>query len=177
MTFQQRLQDITSWQKLDDRIFAKLWLLLTPILQKAEIETVIPSLVAQAKGTVVEIGPGSGNQLSRYDKAKVQKIYGIEPNANLHDALRKRIKEQGLSDIYTIVPCGIEDSLTLEKFGLVAESADSVMSIQVLCSVPTPDDLVQGLYRLLRPGGQMIVYEHVKSADYVSNAVQRQQSR
>ena len=47
------------------------------------------------------------------------------------------------------------------------------MSVQVLCSVPQPEALAKSLYRVLKPGGQMIVYEHVKSEDYVSHFVQR----
>lgn len=36
-------------------------------------------------------------------------IYGVEPNTDHHDALRKRIKQEGLSDVYVIVPVGAED--------------------------------------------------------------------
>ena len=61
--------------------------------------------MAKANGTVLEVGPGRGNQLPRYDKSKITRVYGVEPNVDLHDALRKTVKERGLSDIYTIVPC------------------------------------------------------------------------
>ena len=91
---------------------------------------------------------------------------------DLHDALRATIKGSGLSDIYSIVPCGIEDIDTLRKYGIEPEIADTVMVVQVLCCVPRPAEVAKGLYRLLKPGGQMIVYEHVKSADFVSRLVQ-----
>ena len=134
--------------------------------------TGVPELVAMAHGTVLELGPGSGTQLSRYDVTKIDRIYGVEPNVDLHDALRGSIKKHGLSDIYTIVPCIIEDSATLKEYGIETETVDTVMSIQVLCSVPEPAALVKDLYRLLKPGGQMIVYEHVKSEDSVSRFFQ-----
>lgn len=137
-----------------------------------ELETVLPSLDARAYGTVLEVGPGSGNQLSRYDKSKIQRIYGVEPNVELHDALRATIKRCGLSDIYTIVPCGVEDFATLEKYGVAEGSIDTVMSVQVLCSVPRPAEMTKAMYRLLKKGGQMIVYEHVRSEDVVSKFVQ-----
>ena len=104
---------------------------------------------------------------------KVTKIYGVEPNVDLHDALRKAVKENGLSDIYTIVPCGVESAAELKKYGLEPESVDTVLSVQVLCSVPRPAETVKRLYELLKPGGQMIVYEHVKSMDFCSGLVQR----
>ena len=118
------------------------------------------------------MGPGSGNQLSRYDKSAITKIFGVEPNEHLHHALRQTIKETGLSDIYTIVPCGVEDFDTLREYGIMEKSIDTVMSVQVFCSVPRPEVMVKAMYRLLKPGGQMIVYEHVRSEDWVSRLVQ-----
>ena len=138
-----------------------------------ESETELPSLVAKAYGTVLELGPGSGNQLSRYDVSKINRIYGVEPNVDLHAALRNNIKKNGLSDVYTLVPCGLEDSEKLAEYGVQPGSMDTVMSVQVLCSVPEPAASATALYRLLKPGGQMIVYEHVRSEDYVSRSVQR----
>lgn len=78
-----------------------------------------------------------------------------------------------MSDIYTIVPCGVEDLGKLREYGIGPATVDTLMSVQVLCSVPQPDALAKDLYRFLKPGGQMIVYEHVKSEDYVSHFVQR----
>ena len=46
------------------------------------------------------------------------------------------------------------------------------MSVQVLCSVPEPREMVKRLYGLLKPGGRMIVYEHVRAADQFSRLVQ-----
>ena len=132
----------------------------------------VPKLIAKAHGTVLELGPGSGNQLPHYDISKIDRIYGVEPNVDLHDALRSKVKEHGLSDIYTIVPCVIEDFAKLKEYGLEPETVNTVTSMQVLCSVPKPEALAKDLYRLLKPGGQMIVFEHVKSEDYVSHLVQ-----
>lgn len=143
-----------------------------PKFAERERETVVPSLVASAHGTVLEIGPGSGNQLPRYDRSKITKIYGIEPTLDLHPALRENIKKNGLSDIYTIVPCSIEDVQTLKKYGVDREAFDTVLSMQVFCSIPNPRATAAALWRLLKPGGEMIVYEHVESRDGLSRCVQ-----
>lgn len=137
------------------------------------METNVPKLIAKAYGTILELGPGSGNQLPRYDVSKIDRIYGVEPNLDLHDALRNNIKKHGLSDVYTIVPCGVEDLEKLREYGVVLGSVDTVISIQVLCSVPKPAATMRDLYQMLKPGGQMVVYEHVKSEDYLSQLVQR----
>jgi len=44
-----------------------------------------------------------------YDKSQVSKVYGVEPNKDHHEGLRRKIKEAGLSDIYEIVPVGVEE--------------------------------------------------------------------
>lgn len=142
------------------------------IFQRELEENRVPKLVSQASGIVVEIGPGSGNQLSRYDASKVTKIYGIEPNAGLHEKLRARVKEAKLDDIYTIIPCGIENVSELEKYGISEESVDTLLTCQVLCSVPQPEETVHHMYRLLKHGGKLIAYEHIRSQDSVSRTVQ-----
>ena len=142
------------------------------MIANGESETDLPKIVAKAYGTVLELGPGSGNQLPRYDLSKIDRIYGVEPNVHLHDALRSNVKKYGLSDLYTIVPCGVENLERLKEFGIEPGSIDTVTSVQVLCSVPKPEALVKDLFRLLKPGGQMVVYEHVKSEDYLSYLVQ-----
>ena len=45
-----------------------------PFTYKRELKTDVPKLVASASGVVVEVGPGNGNQVGRYDKSKVTKV-------------------------------------------------------------------------------------------------------
>jgi ubiquinone/menaquinone biosynthesis C-methylase UbiE len=120
----------------------------------------------------LEIGPGIGSQVPRYDKAKVAKVYGVEVNPLLHEALRGKVVEEKVEHMYEIVGCAAEDTATLLEHGIGPESIDCVISIQVLCSVPEPDMVARELWRLLKPGGELIVYEHVKSDDTVARVVQ-----
>lgn len=82
------------------------------------------------------------------------------------------MKETRLDDVYNIVPCGIQDAAKLERYGIVPGSVDTILSVQVLCSVEEPAKVLRYLYMLLKPGGRMVVYEHVKSEDRVSRIVQ-----
>ncbi|KAL9607675.1 MAG: hypothetical protein Q9167_007435 [Letrouitia subvulpina] len=142
-------------------------------LAERELESPVPELVASASGIILELGPGSGTQVLRFDPKKVTKIYGVEPNAGLHDRLRARVKEAGLSDVYTIVPCGVDDAEELKKYDIKGESFDTVLIIQVLCGVSNPKEAVASSYRLLKRGGQMIVYEHgLNHVDSFSRIIQ-----
>ena len=49
------------------------------------------------------------------------------------------------------------------KGGMQKESIDTIMTVQCLCSVPTPEIIIKELYPLLKPGGQWLVYEHIKT--------------
>ena len=143
-----------------------------PMFAENDNETAVPGLVSKASGVVLELGPGIGSQLPRYDTAKISKVYGVEPNLDLHQALRQKIKAIGLSDIYDIVACGIEDTDVLEKHGIAPATVDTVLSVQVLCSVPEPDRVLRRLYTLMKPGAQFLVYEHVISSDMMSRMIQ-----
>jgi hypothetical protein len=137
--------------------FARVWEAAGPSTREASLPKVI-TLIPLARGVVLEVGPGSGEWVDLYDKEKVTKIYGVEPNKDHHESLRKRIKEAGLSDIYVIVPVGIEE---LGMGWVRKEEVDSMVTIQCLCSIPTPEKLIDLLYEYIKPGGQWFVYEHV----------------
>ena len=128
--------------------------------------------MSSAYGVIVELGPGSGNQLPRMDISKVEKVYGVEPVASLHAALRLSIKENKMNDIYQIVPCSVEDETQMERYGIAPGTIDTIISIQVLCSVPHPQATMKSLYNLLKPGGQLIIYEHVQNKDFVTRQMQ-----
>jgi SAM-dependent methyltransferase len=121
---------------------------------------------------VLELGPATGNQLPRFDFSKVKHVYGIEPNVLFEQDLRAKSEELGISDKYTPIMCPIENCEVLKKYGLEDESVDCVVSMQVLCSVRDLETVGKDLYRLLKPGGEIILWEHQKSRDRVTRILQ-----
>jgi SAM-dependent methyltransferase len=148
---------------LKDAWFARFWSVVgTNIRQNCT--PYIQPLIAQAHGVVLDIGPGSGEWLALFDKEKVSRIYGVEPNRDHHEKLSQRIKEAGLEDIYVIVPVGVEDLGTWKGDGdvkLKKGEVDSVFTVLVLCSIPEPKRMIRELYGYLKEGGKWIVFEHV----------------
>jgi SAM-dependent methyltransferase len=94
-------------------------------------------------GTVLEIGAGTGVNL-QYLGAGVQWI-GYEPNASL------------AKDI--VVPEG--GRLVVAPYAGQFEACDAVICSLVLCSVSDPKRVLEGLFRSLKPGGRLLVVEHV----------------
>lgn len=96
-------------------------------------------------------------------------MYGAEPCAPLHADLSAKIASCGLSSKYRILSCGAEPhSLipALQKAGFSAAEMqagvfDTVCCVRVLCSVPNARQTIRGLYDLLKPGGRLLVCEHV----------------
>lgn len=105
-----------------------------------ESTTAVPSLVASAHGVVLDLGPGTGIQLDRFDAARVAHVYGVEPNTAFAPGFADRLRETqlGTDGKYTLIPCGIEDDETLAKWGVVEGSVDCVVCMQVLVSFQSP---------------------------------------
>lgn len=114
------------------------------------------------RGTVLEVGPGTGMWVSLFadPQLTITKIYGVEPNQDVHYELKQRVIAAGLGDRYEIVPWGIEE---LAMLGDIAPgSLDCIVSVLCLCSIPEPEKNIRELFQYLKPGGTWFVYEHVR---------------
>jgi 2-polyprenyl-3-methyl-5-hydroxy-6-metoxy-1,4-benzoquinol methylase len=47
----------------------------------------------------------------------------------------------------------------------VEANVDTIVCMQVLCSVPSPSGAAKQMHRLLNPGGQLLFWEHQVSRD------------
>lgn len=134
-----------------------------------------PIINEKCHGKVLDIGPGAGFQLKRFKDAfqagKIEQIYGVEPSDDMHDELRAEAIKIFAGDapkIYKVLPCGAEPAALVPA--LAAEGTlgqrteglfDTIVCIRVLCGVPKPQETVDLFYRLLKPGGSIIFFEHV----------------
>jgi SAM-dependent methyltransferase len=134
--------------------------------------TSVPSLVASAYGVVLEVGPGVGSQLDRFDKSKIDHIYGVELNPTLVSPLLAEVEAAKLQDKYTVILGAVEDERLLAEYGLKAGSLDSIVCIGTLCSVSNPEQTMRWMYELLKPGGVFIFWEHRRSHDFLTRLVQ-----
>ncbi|OCK85736.1 hypothetical protein K432DRAFT_377384 [Lepidopterella palustris CBS 459.81] len=168
MTLLQNPTLIFNLSTLQEKSFARLW---SQNGEAMSVEMPGPTfaLLKTVSGTVLDVGPGSGEQLPRFDPSIVTIMYGAEPSINLHAGLLKNAEKAGFGGKYKALHCGGEpESLipALAKAGALAESKgqgifDVVVCVRVLCGVPRPEETIEGLYKLLKPGGRMIVCEHV----------------
>jgi len=112
-------------------------------------------LFDSVRGTVVEIGPGAGNNLS-YLSPLVRWI-GIEPNPFVHAHLLERADRLGLSAEVRLAHA--------DATQLPSGSVDAVIGTLVLCSVDDVDETLAEVKRILRPGGRFVFLEHVAAPE------------
>ncbi|GAM86324.1 hypothetical protein ANO11243_043380 [Dothideomycetidae sp. 11243] len=161
LTFQFR--KLLSWHALQHAWFGRFWAWMGPQVRLGAAPHVDPLVTASAKGVVLDIGPASGQWLYLYateHNPAITRIYGVEPNTEHHPALRRAVKAAGLEDKYRILDVGAEG---LRAAGVELSSVDTIVTVQVLCSIPDPKRVIRELYSYLKPGGRWIVYEHVQT--------------
>lgn len=129
-------------------------------------------LITHAYGNILEVGPGAGHTIAYYDHDKVTKIVGIEPFEAIHHHTRAAIERAKLTDKYTLVAASIEDTNILANHAVLPGSMDTIVCVQVLCSIPNPKQVIAEMYKLLKPGGQLLIFEHIKSKDMITRCLQ-----
>ena len=114
-------------------------------------------VVPLAHGQVVEIGIGSGLNLPLYNPQAVERVYGIDPSAELRPYAERAAVE---------VPFEVElVPVSAEEIPLQNEIADTVVVTYTLCTIPDPIAALREMRRLLRPTGSLLVAEHGRSPD------------
>jgi ubiquinone/menaquinone biosynthesis C-methylase UbiE len=114
-------------------------------------------VVSQARGRVLEIGAGTGLNLELYPREGLESLTLTEPDPYMYKQLEQRAaKECAGADL---IRAGGED-LPFED-----DSFDTVVITLVLCTVPDQPATLREVSRVLRPGGNLLFLEHVRSHD------------
>lgn len=111
------------------------------------------ALFAEVRGDVLEIGAGTGPNLRYLHRAK--HYIASEPNPFMHPYLQAEIARQGIPGEIDSRPAEALLSQTPEG------SFDTVVSTLVLCSVKDPQAMLTAVRRVLRPGGKLLLLEHI----------------
>jgi ubiquinone/menaquinone biosynthesis C-methylase UbiE len=111
-------------------------------------------LLAGLSGTAVEVGPGNGINFEHFPRS-VERLIAVEPEPYLRRAAERTAAAIPLQ--IEVLP-GTADALPVAD-----DSADAVVVAGVLCSVPDQAAALAEIRRVLRPGGELRFYEHVRS--------------
>jgi ubiquinone/menaquinone biosynthesis C-methylase UbiE len=135
------------------------------VMNAKQLSPLREELLRGAKGTVAEIGFGSGRNLPFYPKS-VENLFAIDPSKELLEKAKKR---------FDLFPGKITPILgSAENIPLDRNSVDCVISTFTLCSVPSTLAVLQEVKRILKPGGAFLFLEHGLAPDL---SIQKWQKR
>jgi ubiquinone/menaquinone biosynthesis C-methylase UbiE len=113
-------------------------------------------MLAGLSGQVMEVGPGNGLNFPHYPRS-VREVVAVEPEPYL----RSRAVDAAAD---APVPIRVADG-TADELPAADGSVDAVVVSGLLCSVADVPAALAEFHRVLRPGGQLRFYEHVRSRD------------
>lgn len=116
------------------------------------------ALVAGLRGHVVEIGCGTGAMFPHYHD--VERVTAIEPDPSF-------IAHAWRAATEATVPIDVVDG-SGEAMPLADHAVDAAVVALVLCSVPSVETIVREIIRVVRPGGEVRLLEHVRSPGRVT---------
>jgi SAM-dependent methyltransferase len=113
-------------------------------------------LLRQARGRVLEIGGGTGANLPFYPPA-VEELVITEPDEAMARKLEANVAQSTLPARVVRTPA--------ESLPPDARDFDFVVSTLVLCTVNDPARSLSEIDRVLKPNGELLFLEHVRSED------------
>ena len=109
-------------------------------------------VVPLAEGDVLEVGIGSGLNLPFYDKAKINKLWGLDPSEELNKMAAEVAKEEKMEVDFIISGA--------EEIPLPDNKVDTVILTYTMCTIPDVDLANEEIKRVLKPEGKLIFCEH-----------------
>jgi len=139
---------------LRSRLFAATYDRMNARAENAGLRELRAGLLAQAEGRVLEIGAGTGLNLSHYGGA-LDSLTLTEPERPMLNRLERRVRDGRAEALVLRAPA---EDLPFED-----ASFDTAVSTLVLCGVDDQPRALRELRRVLRPAGRLLFLEHVRS--------------
>ena len=135
-------------------LFARLYERMAPAFETKGSGAHRDEMLAGLAGRVVEVGAGTGLNFAHYPPT-VSEVIAVEPEPYLRD---KATQAATRTTVAVTVVDGVADRLPVDD-----ASCDAGVASLVLCSVPDQATALAELHRVIRPGGELRFYEHIRS--------------
>lgn len=144
------------WRPRSRPVFARWYGVLARRAERGEIGRRRQALLGQALGRVLDLGAGTGESF-KHMSPTVRELVALEPDPAMLRQAARRLRE-------TVVPARLVQGGS-ERLPFATGTFDTVVACLVLCTVGDLDATVAELHRVLRPGGRLLLMEHVRASD------------
>jgi ubiquinone/menaquinone biosynthesis C-methylase UbiE len=120
-------------------------------------------LLSGISGRVIEAGAGDGRSFEHYPPT-VTRLVAVEPDSSARASAAQRARG---APVPVEIVAGTAEGLPVES-----QSFDAAVVMGLLCSVADPDVALRELKRVVRPGGELRFWEHVRSKNAAFRAFQ-----
>ena len=148
----------------DGQAFARTWPVLSAVADRAGLGRTRARLVSGLAGVVVEVGAGSGVTFAHYP-ATVTRVVAVEPDPHLRSRAERAARR-------VPVPVEVVDAVA-EALPVGDGDADAVVFGLVLCTVPDVTAALDEARRVLAPGGEARLMEHVRAGGTLGRVADR----
>ncbi|MEX0840930.1 MAG: methyltransferase domain-containing protein [Xanthobacteraceae bacterium] len=119
----------------------------------------------QVGGRILEVGVGTGISLPDYSHKN--RIAGIDISEPMLRKARQRVAEQRLDNVEILA---VMDAANL---AFPDASFDVVVAQYVITTVPHPEATLDEFVRVLRPGGEIVLINHIGAEDGMRRALEQ----
>ncbi|MEH7502791.1 class I SAM-dependent methyltransferase [Neobacillus drentensis] len=134
------------------RLFANWYDIFMNPLEKKKFRMIRKELLSKAKGSVLELGSGTGINFPLYEKAAT--VTAIEPSQHMIERSLSKLKQ-------AVVPIEVVQA-SAEELPFAVDSFDTVVATLVFCTIPNPEKAILEMKRVCKSDGEILLFEHVK---------------
>lgn len=139
----------------EHKIFAACYDRMLASIEKKVLGRRREALLAGLTGRVLDVGAGTGVNIPFYKSAST--VVLAEPDGAMRAKMDAKLGKASVPVETSGAPA--------EKLPFPDESFDAAVCTLVLCTVQNPEQALSEIHRVLRPGGTLVVLEHVEAPD------------
>lgn len=137
-------------------VFAAVYAGFAGMAERVALARLRSAVLAEARGTLLVVGAGQGHDLVHLPPA-VTSVVAVEPDP----AMRRRARGRAQA---APMPVRLVAG-TAERLPVADRAVDTVVCTLVLCGVDDLGAALAEIRRVLRPGGRLLLLEHVRGPD------------
>jgi len=132
------------WAPVYDLVFGK-------VFERGRLASV--RAAEKIGGRILEVGVGTGISLPYY--SRTNRIVGLDISEPMLRRARQRVAEHKLHNVEALAV------MDAKQLGFPDESFDVVVAQYVITTVPNPEGTLDEFARVLRPGGEIVLVNHI----------------